>query len=82
MTQDEKDAANAALLLEEKINERVWAAIQDNPHIFVSVLEHLLKRQGPHSVLALELSRLVAPHIFREEKRYNTMPYYTSREYI
>jgi len=79
MTQEENDAANAALLLEEKINERVWAAIQDNPSVFVNMLEHVLMRQGPHSMLARELSRLIAPNVLREERRYNTMPYTTSR---
>lgn len=73
MTQEEKDTVNAALLLEEKINERVWAAIEANPQRLVYAMEYMLRTSGPQSGLAFEIMRLVKDHI-RPAQRYELRP--------
>jgi len=49
MTQDENDAANAALLLEEKINERVIAALQARSYDIDQIILNSLLRTGRYS---------------------------------
>ena len=49
MTQDENDAANAALLLEEKINERVIAALQACSFDIDQIILNSLLRTGRYN---------------------------------
>jgi hypothetical protein len=44
MTQEEKDATNAALLLEGKINERVWQIIEKDPWRMDALLFDAIRR--------------------------------------
>ena len=49
MIQDENDAANAALLLEEKINERVIAALQARSFDIDQIIMNSLLRTGRYN---------------------------------
>ena len=44
MTQEEKDATNAALMLEGKINERVWQIIEKDPWRMDALLFDAIRR--------------------------------------
>ena len=49
MTQEENDAANAALLLEEKINDRVMAALQARSFDIDQIIMNSLLRTGRYN---------------------------------
>jgi hypothetical protein len=50
MTQEENDAANAALLLEEKINDRVMAALQARSFDIDQIIMNSLLRTGRYNL--------------------------------
>jgi hypothetical protein len=50
MTQDENDAVNAALLLEEKINDRVMAALQARSFDIDQIIMNSLLRTGRYNL--------------------------------
>lgn len=49
MTQEENDAANAALLLEEKINDRVMAALHARSFDIDQIIMNSLLRTGRYN---------------------------------
>jgi hypothetical protein len=55
MTQEEKDATNAALLLEGKINERVIAALHDRVIDMDNIIMNSLLRSGRYNSAFQEL---------------------------
>lgn len=61
MNKEDQEAANAALLLDQKIEERIWQAIENDPLRFASRVEASIIA-GRYASLGREIADIAAIH--------------------